>query len=63
MFAAICEVPMSKTNGGIVAAGAAHAIGFVPSRGSAPNVGTTIARPLVDIDTPIMSCGSASIAW
>ena len=41
LFAAICDVPMSKTNGGISPAGAAHAIGFVPSAGLAPPNGAT----------------------
>ena len=38
------------------------AMGLVPSRGSAPKVGTTDGGQLV-IQTPIISCSSASIAW
>ena len=55
-------VAASKTNGGSFKHGTAIAIGFVPSRGSAPNVGSTEGGQLV-IQTPIMSWSNAFMAW
>ena len=45
-----------KAVGLVRRAGAAYAIGFVPNRGSAPNVGTACTPPLPVIAIPIMSC-------
>src|SRR5687767_5072514 len=55
-------VAASYTKGGSSPAGAANAIGFVPSRGSAPNVGSTLGGHEV-MQTPIMSCSRAIMAW
>jgi hypothetical protein len=41
LFAATVLVAMSRRNGGLCPAGAAKAMGLVPSTGSAPKVGTT----------------------
>ena len=62
LFAATTLVAASKTKGCIVFAGTATAIGLVPMRGTAPCVGSTCG-PAAVRHMPIMSCGSASIAW
>ena len=63
LLPAIWVVPISNRNGGMSPAGAAHAIGFVPSIGRAPNVGSILTPPLVDIARPIMSASAAIMAW
>ena len=61
LFPATVLVAASKTNGGSLSAGAARAMGFVPSRGSAPKVGSTLGGQEV-MQVPIMSCSSAIMA-
>ena len=55
-------VAASNTKGASLRDGTAMAMGLVPSRGSAPKVGTTDGGQLV-MHTPIMSCSSAIMAW
>ena len=62
LLTATTLVAMSSTNGGSFMAGTATAMGLVPSRGSAPNVGSTCGGA-ADMQTPTMSCGSAIMAW
>ena len=62
MFWATELVAASKTKGASLRAGTATAMGLVPSRGSAPKVGTMRGGALV-MQTPIMSCSRASMAW
>ena len=62
LLPATALIEASKMNGASSPAGAAIAIGFSPTRASAPNVGATSSPPTV-IAMPIMSCASASCAW
>ena len=55
-------VAMSNTHGRSSRVGAAMAMGFVPRRGARPKVGAT-SGPVAVMQTPIMSWGSASMAW
>ena len=62
LFTATELVATSNTKGGSFRAGTAMAIGLVPNRGSAPNVGSTWGGQLV-MQMPIMSCSRANMAW
>ena len=62
LLPAIALVAASNRKGASFRAGAAMAMGFVPSRGSAANVGTIFAPDEV-IVSPTMSSSAASIAW
>ena len=62
LFPAKELIDASKMKGASSPAGAAIAMGFNPTRASAPNVGATSRPPMV-IAMPIMSCASASCAW
>jgi hypothetical protein len=57
----MAEVAASKSMGASWRAGAARAIGLVPSIGRDANVGTTL-RPAPVKQTPTMSCSAACIA-
>jgi len=61
LLPAMAEVAASKSSGASCRAGAANAIGLVPSRGFAPKVGTT-CRPAAVKQTPTMSSCAACIA-
>jgi hypothetical protein len=56
-------VAMSSRKGRLRLAGAATAIGFVPSFGSAPKVGTTEGSATFVVTTPIMPCSAAIDAY
>ena len=56
LFAATWVVATSNTKGGILFAGAPHAIGWVPNAGSAPCTGNIAPPPAETIAIPIMSC-------
>ena len=62
LFPAMADVAASNSRNGSDLAGAAMAIGLVPIRGSAPNVGSTSSPPAVAVMPTISAC-AASIAW
>ena len=61
LFPATELIDASNINGGCDLVGAAIAIGFKPTRRSAPPVGTTVTPPVV-IAIPTMSCSRANAA-
>ena len=61
LLAGTMLIAASNTNGASLSPGAASAMGLVPNRASAPNVGLTLAGH-DDMVIPIMSCSKAIIA-